>query len=64
MHPDQLYSTRQLQHEDLLAEAERERQAGAAGGSRRSWLSAVLRRWLAAQRRRPAEDLREPGTVQ
>ncbi len=65
MHPDQLYSTRQLQHADLLAEAERERQASAARGSRRSWLSAVLRRWLApAQRRGSAKDLYEPGMVQ
>lgn len=64
MHPDQLYSTRQLQHADFIAEAERERQVSAARGSRRSWLITALRQWLAAQRRRPAEDLREPGTVQ
>jgi hypothetical protein len=65
MHPDQLYSTRQLQHADFIAEAERERQARAIAGSRPSWLSAVLRRWLApAQRRGSAKDLREPGMVQ
>jgi len=65
MHPDQLYTTRQLQHADFIAEAERERQARAVRGSRRSWLSAVLRRWLAsAQRRRSAKDLRDPGMVQ
>lgn len=65
MHPDQLYNTRQLQHADFIAEAERERQARAVRGYSRSWLSSVLRRWLApAQRRRPAENLREPGMVQ
>lgn len=65
MHPDQLYSTRQLQHEDLLAEAERERQARAVRGYGHSWLSSVFRRLLVlAQRRRSAKDLHEPGTVQ
>ena len=43
---------------------ERERQARAIPGSRRNWLITALRQWLAAQHRRPAEDLREPGTVQ
>lgn len=61
MHPDQLYSARQVQHSDLIAEAERERQARAVRGSRRSRLLAALRQWLAAQRRRPAEDRRERG---
>ena len=61
MHPDQFYSTRQLQHADLIAEAERERRGRAVRGSRQSWLTAVLRRWSdAALRRRPAEDRREP----
>lgn len=65
MHPDQLYNTRQLQHADFIAEAERERQARAARGYGRSWLSSVLQRLLApAQRRRPAKDLHEPRMVQ
>lgn len=65
MHPDQLYSTRQLQHADFVAVAERERLTRAARGIRHSWLIAALRRWLApALQRRSAEHLREPGTVQ
>lgn len=65
MHPDQFYSTRQLQQADLIAEAERERQARAVGGYDRSWLSSVLRLLLAlVQRRRPAKDLRETGMAQ
>ncbi|GAB4434497.1 MAG: hypothetical protein OHK0015_24330 [Chloroflexi bacterium OHK40] len=34
MHPDQLYTTRTLQHNDLLAEAERERQQRQGPGKR------------------------------
>lgn len=47
MHPDQLYTVRQLQHQDLLAEAERvrvcgEHGAGVAGAL--TWRAAALKR--------------------
>lgn len=47
MHPDQLYSVRQLQHQDLLAEAERVRTCGERGASvagALTWLAASLKR--------------------
>lgn len=47
MHPDQLYSVRQLQHQDLLAEAEQARGRGGLAGTtlagRLVWLAAWLR---------------------
>lgn len=52
MHPDQLFSVRQLQHQDLLAEAEqarRERDGGPAARARTllaTWLERVGVRWM------------------
>jgi hypothetical protein len=37
MHPDQLYSVRQLQHQDLLAEAEQARVRLECAGDQSAW---------------------------
>jgi hypothetical protein len=48
MHADQIYTVRQLQHQDLLAEAERERVkrdfVGIRAAGSRAWLAKWLRR--------------------
>jgi hypothetical protein len=59
MHPDQMYELRQLRHQELWAEAERERVkrecAGNQGTSGRAWLATWLRRL--SLRRPPAGTL-------
>jgi hypothetical protein len=56
MHPDQLYTVRQLQHQVLLAEAERVRACGERGGTgvvrALTWLAASLK-LLSVRRGRP-----------
>lgn len=46
MHPDQLYSVRQLQHQDLLAEAERARVRRERANDRLAWGRTWLALWL------------------
>jgi hypothetical protein len=51
-HPDQRYTVRNLQHADLIAEAERERQIreaeGMDGGKRATWMWFGAGRWIGA----------------
>jgi len=46
MHPDQIYSVRQLQHQDLRAEAARQRANAELIGKRTNWRRFVS--WLRA----------------
>lgn len=46
MHPDQLYSLRQLRHQDLLAEAEQAQVSRELVGRRMAWGRTWLALWL------------------
>lgn len=61
MHPDQLYSVRQLQQQDLLAEAEQARVcqelSGSGAATRFTWLAPWLKRVSRARARRATSSV-------